>query len=93
VAHDLKSAERHPPQSAENWDQPDPQGSQHARQPSRDPLEANLLRADVNRDRQRPSIFEAFDGSRDEIRQTELFKSTLNLQDTCQKFRQRELNQ
>jgi hypothetical protein len=84
VVLELKSRERHPPQSAENWDRPDPRGSQHAHQPLRDQLEANLLRADVNTARQRPSIFEAFDESRYEIGLIMRFKSTLNLQDRSQ---------
>jgi hypothetical protein len=88
VVLELKSRERHPPQSAENWDRPDPRGSQHAHQPLRDQLEANLLRADVNTARQQPSIFEAFDGSRDEIELKMRFKSSLNLQDRCQSLDQ-----
>jgi hypothetical protein len=84
VVLELKSAEYHPPQSADNQDRPDLQGSQHAHQQSHDQLEANLLHVDANKAPQQPSIFEAFAGSRYEIKQTLRFKSSLNVQDKQQ---------
>jgi hypothetical protein len=84
VVLELQSAECHPPQSADNRDRPDLQGWQHAHQQSHDQLEANLLRVDANKALQQPSIFEAFAGSRYEIKQTLRFKSLLNVQDKQQ---------
>jgi hypothetical protein len=84
VVLELQSAECHPPQSADNRDRPDLQGWQHAHQQSHDQLEANLLRVDANKALQQPSIFEAFAGSRYEIKQTSRFKSSSNVQDKQQ---------